>query len=176
MAQAFVAIGSNIAPAKNIRQALRLLAKSVRLTAISTFYRDPAIRHPEQPVFYNGVVSIETELPPVELKWGVLRPIEAALGRHRTEDKYAARTIDLDLILYDQRVLATAELTLPDPNILKRSFVAIPLAELAPDLVLPGSGVPIQQAAGQLASDRLELLDELTRQLRAELLIRAGDF
>jgi 2-amino-4-hydroxy-6-hydroxymethyldihydropteridine diphosphokinase len=176
MAHAFIAVGSNIEPAKNIRQALRLLAQSVRLIGISSFYRDPAVIHPEQPLFYNGVVAIETRLPPIELKWVVLRRIEAVLGRHRTEDKYAARTIDLDLISYEHRVLAAPQLTLPDPNILKRAFVAIPLAELAPDLVLPGSGVPIRQAARQLASNQLEPLDEFTRRLRAELLSHAGDF
>jgi dihydroneopterin aldolase/2-amino-4-hydroxy-6-hydroxymethyldihydropteridine diphosphokinase len=168
--RAFIGIGSNIAPEENIREALRRLAQSVRLVSISTFYREPAMDRREEPPYYNGVVAIDTDLPPATLKWEVLRPIEAVLGRRRSSDKYAPRTIDLDLLLYDDYVLSNDDLKLPDPDILKRAFIAIPLCELAPALVLPGSGVPIRQAAGQLATESMESLPEYTQQLRSELL------
>jgi len=170
MTHAFIGVGSNIAPEENIREALCRLAQSVRLVSISTFYREPAIDRPEEPDFYNGVVAIDTDLPPVTMKWKVLRPIEAALSRRRSADKYAMRTIDLDLLLYDDCVLSSSELSLPDPNILKRAFVAIPLCELAPALVLPGSGVPIRQVAEQFAKNNMEPLHEYTRQLQNDLL------
>jgi len=170
MTRAFVGIGSNIAPEENIFKAVRQLAQSTLLASISTFYRVPAIDRPEEPAFYNGVVSIDTDLPPAKLKWEVLRPIEAALGRHRSADKYASRTIDLDLLLYDDSVVSTGDLILPDPEILKRAFVAIPLCELAPALVLPGSGIPIRQVADQFPTENMEPLREYTRQLQNKLL------
>jgi 2-amino-4-hydroxy-6-hydroxymethyldihydropteridine diphosphokinase len=152
MARAFIGIGSNIDPEKNIRQALRQLAQAVRLTAISTFYREPALEHPDEPAFYNGVVAIETDSPPMRLKQDLLRRIGADLGRRRGSDKYASRPIDLDLLLYDDCVLSNNQLTLPDPDILARAFVAIPLSELAPDLLLPVSDfrfVELQNALQQ---------------------------
>src|SRR5215467_8416980 len=105
MARAFIGVGSNIAPEENIRGGLRRIAQSARLVSISTFYRQPAIDHPEEPDFYNGVIEIDTDLPPTILKWQVLRRIEAALGRRRSKDKYAPRTIDLDLLLYNDCVI-----------------------------------------------------------------------
>jgi dihydroneopterin aldolase/2-amino-4-hydroxy-6-hydroxymethyldihydropteridine diphosphokinase len=163
-------VGSNIGPDGNIREALRRLAKSARLVSISTFYREPAIGRPEEPEFYNGVVAVDTDLPPDMLKWRVLRAIEAALGRQRGVDRYASRTIDLDLLLYGDSVLSGSELTLPDPDILKRPFIAIPLYEIAPDLVLPDVRVPIRQVAEQFSTKTMQPLDKLTRSLRNELL------
>ena len=170
MARAFIGIGSNIDPERNIRQALGRLSQAAHLTAISTFYREPALGRPDEPAFYNGVVAIETDLPPLRLKHDLLKRIEADLGRRRTSDKYASRTIDLDLLLYDDCVLSNNELTLPDPDILERAFVAIPLCELAPDLLLPGSGLPIGRVAERFAVEDMECLHEYTRLLRYELL------
>lgn len=170
MARAFIGIGSNIEPEKNIRQALRQLAHAVRLTAISTFYREPALERPDEPAFYNGVVAIETDSPPMRLKQDLLRRIEADLGRLRSSDKYASRPIDLDLLLYDDCVLSHDQLTLPDPDILERAFVAIPLCELAPDLILPGFGLPICRVADRFAVEGLERLAVYTRLLRDEFL------
>ena len=170
MPRAFIGIGSNIAPEKNIREALRRLAQSARIVSISTFYQEPAIGRPDERDFYNGVVAIDTDLPAAELKWNVLRTIEAALGRLRTADKYASRTIDLDLLLYGDFMLTSDELTLPDPDILKRAFVAIPLFEIAPELVLPGFHVPIRQVAERLSAERMQPLREYTLQLQTEFL------
>jgi 2-amino-4-hydroxy-6-hydroxymethyldihydropteridine diphosphokinase len=168
MAQAFIGVGSNIEPEKNIREALRRLGQYVHLTAISTFYLEPAIDGPDEPAFYNGVVTIETDLRPVKLKQEVLRRIESTLGRQRNANKNAPRTIDLDLLLYDD--LVESDLSLPHPDILKRAFVAIPLSELAPDLVLPGAGLPVRQIAERLDAHDMEPLRELTRLLQNELL------
>jgi 2-amino-4-hydroxy-6-hydroxymethyldihydropteridine diphosphokinase len=169
MTRAFIGVGSNIAPEENIREALRQLAQSVRLVSISTFYKEPAIGRPEDPDFYNGVVAIDTDLPPAKLKWGVLRPIEATLGRSRSTDKYAARTIDLDLLLYGNSVISNDELTIPDPDILTRAFIAVPLYEIAPALVLPGFGVPIREIAERFATERMRPMHEYTRALSRAL-------
>jgi 2-amino-4-hydroxy-6-hydroxymethyldihydropteridine diphosphokinase len=176
MARAFIGVGANTAPEENIREALRRLAQSVRLVSISTFYQTPAIDRPEEPDFYNGVVAIDTDLPPGKLKCEVLHPIEAALGRRRTADKYASRTIDLDLLLYGDFVLSSTELTLPDPDILKRAFIAVPLYEISPALVLPGSRLPIRQIAEQFATQSMQPLREYTRRLQNELLASQKSF
>jgi 2-amino-4-hydroxy-6-hydroxymethyldihydropteridine diphosphokinase len=140
------------------------------MVSISTFYREPAIDRRGEPDFYNGVVAIDTDVSPITLKWNVLRAIEAALGRRRGADRYESRTIDLDLLVYGDSVLSTDELTLPDPDILERAFVAVPLYEIAPELVLPGFRVPIRQIAEQLPAESMQPLREYTRQLQKELL------
>lgn len=168
MARAFIAIGSNIAPAENVRAALHALARQTHLVAISTVYRTDALDRPEQAAYYNCVAQIETELPPLEVKRAVLRPIEDRLGRRRSDDRYAARTIDLDLIIYGDLQLDTGELTLPDPDILTRPFLAIPLSELAPNLVLPGRHARISDIASGLPGDGMQPLMDYGRGLAEE--------
>lgn len=141
MTTAYIGIGSNIEPEKNIESALRMLAEKVRVIGVSTFYRTEALNRPGSPPFINGAASIETDLDPRELKFGLLRAIEEALGRVRTEDKYAPRTIDLDVMIYGDLALDEPDIVIPDPDIRTRPFVAIPLLELAPDLVLPDTGI-----------------------------------
>ena len=166
MPRAFIGVGSNIEPERNIRDALRRLAESVRIVSVSTFYQEPAIGRLEDPDFYNGVIAIETDLPPRILKNDLLRGIEAAVGRRRNGDKYGPRPIDLDLLLYGDVVLSSPDLTLPDPDIFKRAFIAIPLQEIEPDLVLPDSGLPIGRVVEELPPHPMQPLPEFTGQLR----------
>jgi len=166
MSRAFVAFGSNIDPEHNVRHAVRLLAARSQLLALSTFYRTAPAGGATGAAFINGMAEIETELLPLELKDRVLRAIERELGRVRVADKNAARTIDLDLVHYDDRVVASPELALPAPEIGERSFVAAPLAELAPDLRLAGSGVAVRELAARLGRSGLEALPALTAELR----------
>ncbi|MGE5172262.1 MAG: 2-amino-4-hydroxy-6-hydroxymethyldihydropteridine diphosphokinase [Betaproteobacteria bacterium] len=170
MARAFVSIGSNIEPAENVKEALHLLGRQVDIRAVSTVYRTEPIGPQGQPSYYNCVIEIETELPPRELKHRVLRRIEEALGRRRSGDNYAARTIDLDLILYDELVLTTDDLTLPDPDIVRRPFLAIPLHELEPGLVVPGSGSSIDEAASRLSRRGMKPLKSYTERIRKDIL------
>lgn len=163
MPRVFIGIGSNIDPDTNVPRAIKLLRRDVHILAISTFYRTEAIGRSDQPPFYNGVVSIETDLSPTELKHCVLRRIEEELGRVRTDDKCAPRTIDLDILLYD--MLAESV----DSDIEKRAFLAIPLYELAPDLVLPGLDRSIKDIAASLENKVMKPLPELTGLLRREI-------
>ena len=117
MATAYIALGSNIEPCVNIKAALALLAGQCRLMAVSRFYRSRPLNRPEQADFINGVCRIETAHSPRHLKYNILRPIEEALGRIRSGDAYAARTIDLDILLYDDVVTEEDGLTIPDPDI-----------------------------------------------------------
>ena len=169
MARAFIAIGSNINPAENVRKAIVLLARQEKLTGISMVYRTEPLGRPEQPRYYNCVVEIETGIAPADLKQNLLRPIEDALGRTRTADKYASRTIDLDLIVYDDLTLDTEDIKLPDPQILTRPFLALPLFELAPDLVLAGLNLSIREAAAMISREGMVPLVDYTELLRKNL-------
>ncbi len=163
---AFVAVGSNIRPQENIRRALTLLNAHVSIVAVSTFYRTPAVDRPEDPDFANGVLRIRTARPPRAVKFEVLRPIEDQLGRVRSADKYAPRTIDLDLILYGALVLDAPDLHLPDATIRAYPFVAIPLLELAPDLILPDTGTPLSGEPIVKAAGGMQPLPDFTESLR----------
>jgi 2-amino-4-hydroxy-6-hydroxymethyldihydropteridine diphosphokinase len=168
MPRAFVGVGSNIEPADNVRKALRLLAKEMRVVGVSTVYETEPEGRPEQPRYYNCVVDIETEAAPTELK-RALREIEQRLGRVRTADKYASRVIDLDVLAYDDLAIETADLTLPDPDIATRAYLAAALAELAPTLALPGIGMTAVELAQKLPKRGLRTLIEYTAALRREV-------
>jgi 2-amino-4-hydroxy-6-hydroxymethyldihydropteridine diphosphokinase len=170
MARAFISIGSNIDPETNVRDAILRLGSTAQVKAISTVYRTEPVGPPGQPPFYNCVVELETDLAPRELKFQLLRRIESELGRTRGSDKFAARTIDLDLILYDELVMITEDLTLPDPDILRRPFLAVPLHELAPGLVLPGSGVRISEAVSAQPRKDMTPLEGYSERIRKEVL------
>jgi len=169
MARAFIGIGSNIDPAENVQAAIRSLAQKTHLVGISMVYCTDALDRPEQPPYYNCVVEIETEAPPTEVKHGILRTIENNLGRKRTEDKYAPRTIDLDLIVYGDLTMDAEGINLPDPEILERPFLAIPLFELAPDMVLAGYGLRIGEIAAKLPQDGMKPLKDYVKLLRKEM-------
>ncbi len=169
MARAFISAGSNIDPEDNVRKSVRLLGEQTRILAISTVYvTEPIGGMPGQPLYYNCVLEVETGTPPLDLKRSVLRPIEEKLGRTRSNDRSAPRTIDLDLILYDDITMAEKEITLPDPDILTRQFLAAALYELAPDLVLPGSKTRIADIAAGMLQRSLRSLESYTTMLRRE--------
>ena len=169
MAEAFVGAGSNIDPEVNVAAALRLLAAAVRITAVSTVYRTEAELRPEQSHYYNCVFKVETELSPENLKHRVLRNIEEKLGRHRTADTFAARTIDLDLLLYDDLVVTMPDLVLPDPDILRRPYLAAALKELSPRLIVPGSRTSIDEVLSVTRCGVMTPLKEYTERLRKEI-------
>ncbi|MDO8989024.1 MAG: 2-amino-4-hydroxy-6-hydroxymethyldihydropteridine diphosphokinase [Sideroxyarcus sp.] len=169
MISAYIGIGSNIEPAANVRAAVHALAHRTRLVAISTVYLTAAIGTQDQPPYYNCVAKIETAAPPAGIKFGILRNIEDSLERKRTADKFAPRTIDLDLLVYGDLVLDAEGIKLPDPDILERPFLAVPLCELAPDMVLAGYGLRIVGIAARLPQDGMKPLGDYTRLLRKEL-------
>lgn len=134
----FVGLGANLgdAPAtlKSAVQALRQLPQS-RVTALSSLYRSRPLGPPGQPDYFNAAASLDTSLTPHALL-AALQAIENTHGRVR-EQRWAARTLDLDLLLYGQDIITTTDLILPHPELTKRNFVVIPLLELQADLQLP---------------------------------------
>ena len=169
MVPIFLSVGSNIDPEANVAAGLQLLGRAVKIVRISTFYATEALDRPEQPPFYNGVVAGETQISPRDLKYHILRGIEAQLGRQRTADKYAPRTIDLDVLVYGDWVQDTDDLVLPDAEIPERPFLAWPLFELAPDLVLPGSNRSLREIAAAFSDHAMRPLPAYTAQLRKEI-------
>jgi len=165
----FVGVGSNIDPEANVPRALERLAEEVRLRAVSTFYRTEPIGRPEEAPFLNGVVRLDTDRGAHGLKRDVLCVIEAELGRARTGDAYAARTIDLDILLFDDAIIRNSELYIPSPDIRRRVFVAAPLLELAPGLVLPGAGAPLASAPCVKDCAALVPVQDFTNALRERL-------
>ena len=168
-AEVYVSIGSNIEPERHIPMALTRLAKRVRLDGISTFYRSAPLGRPEQPSFLNGVCRLFTDLSPRELKFNCLRPLEDELGRLRTQDAYAARPIDLDIVLFGNLMVQESDLEIPDPDIRKRAFLAVPLWELAPEAILPDTGEALKTVVRSLGDVNLTPVADFTRELRARL-------
>ena len=155
---AFIALGSNLGdPAQEIRSALRDLAAlpGTRLVRHSSFYRNPPEGGLDQPEFVNAVAEVETGAAPRELLDQLLG-IERAHGRARDYPN-APRTLDLDVVLYGGRVVREPGLVIPHPRMLDRAFVLVPLAEIAPDAVVPGRGRAADLAAKLDASGLVKL-------------------
>jgi len=114
------------------------------------------------------VIEVGDALGPFEMK-ALFKQLERALARERTDDRYAPRTLDLDLLLHGDHVVSSDALKLPHPDIRARAFVAIPLLELAPDLILPDSGTPLRSIVDSLPPYPMEPIRDLTRRLRAEV-------
>ncbi len=138
---AFIALGSNLDhPERQIKNGLRELAAfpETRLVGGSSLYRSAPVGYRDQPDFVNAVARVETELTPRALL-GHLLEIERRHGRVR-EFPNAPRTLDLDIVLYGDLALDEPRLTIPHPRMFERAFVIVPLAEIAPDAVVPGRG------------------------------------
>ncbi len=142
MARAFLGVGSNEGDRLAlISRALRLVAAlpSTRLERMATLLETAPAGGPPQGPYLNTVVLIETTLEPEPLL-RALQDIERACGREPGGIRWGPRTMDLDILSYDDRQLTTAVLTLPHPRLHERRFVLEPLVQIAPDWVHPGCG------------------------------------
>jgi 2-amino-4-hydroxy-6-hydroxymethyldihydropteridine diphosphokinase len=138
-ATAYIGLGANLGDrAATLREAARRLGELGTITAVSSFYETEPVGFREQPSFLNAVIVLETDLPPAAL-FDALLAIERDLGRVRSF-RNAPRTLDLDILLQDDLVMDTPELTLPHPRMHERAFVLAPLAEIAPDVRHPVFG------------------------------------
>jgi 2-amino-4-hydroxy-6-hydroxymethyldihydropteridine diphosphokinase len=138
---AYVALGSNLRePRRQLQDAFEALGRlpQTRLLACSSLYRSAPVGYADQPDFVNAVVALRTGLSPRALL-EVLLALERIQGRVRSFQN-APRTLDLDIVLYGEQVIHETGLTIPHPRMHQRAFVLVPLAEIAPDAVVPGQG------------------------------------
>ncbi len=138
---AYIALGSNLEqPQRQLQAGLDALAclPDTQLVATSSFYRSAPVGYANQPDFVNAVAAIRTALEPQALL-DVLLTIEREHGRVR-DFPNAPRTLDLDIALYGEHVIDEPGLSVPHPRMQLRAFVMVPLAEIAPDALVPGQG------------------------------------
>ena len=148
MTTAYIALGSNLNnPKKQVQNVASYIATITRTTIIahSSLYETKPLGPQNQPDYVNQVITVETQLSPHALLKALLA-IELQMGRVRHE-RWGARIIDCDIILFGDQVVQTPDLTIPHPEMKNRPFVLYPLAEIAPDLVLP---------SGELLKDILQ--------------------
>lgn len=150
---AYLALGSNIDPQANLTRCVSLLAERCRVLAVSRVYETAPVGFSGQPDFLNAAVLVETALEAADLKAGVLRDIENRLGRVRTENKNAPRTIDIDIALFNHDVLTVGARRIPDPDIVTYGHVTLPLADIAPDYRHPETGQTLAKIALAFAGD-----------------------
>jgi 2-amino-4-hydroxy-6-hydroxymethyldihydropteridine diphosphokinase len=165
MNRVFISMGSNIDGERNLREAVRRLALRCRLLAVSPVYETAPVGKADEvgradevgkaDNFLNAAALIETDLAVAELKANVLQVIEQELGRVRTENKYAPRTIDLDISLFNDQVFDVGQRHIPDPEISKYPHIAVPLADLVPDQRHPETGQTLGQIARGLPASGL---------------------
>ena len=157
MQTAYVGLGSNLGDrAGNLRMALSELAQmpTISITRVSSLYETAPVGVTTQPEFINAVAALETSLTPAALLAAFLH-LENKMGRVRTF-RWGPRVIDLDLLLYGREQIALPELIVPHPRLHERAFVLAPLAEIAPDLSLPGGVKTVQAMADDFCGDGTE--------------------
>ncbi len=158
-AEAFVGLGANLEnPLQQVRQAISELdaIERTRVLMASSLYRSVPVGYADQPDFINAVAKLRTELSPRDLL-DALHVIENGHGRRRSV-RNAPRTLDLDLLLYGMLVMHEEGLILPHPRMHERAFVLLPLAEIEPDMPLPGLA-PVSQLLAQVDRSGVEKLD-----------------
>lgn len=158
---AWVGLGSNLEqPREQVRSALVELTTlpDTRLIATSSLYRSAPMGPQDQPAYINAVACLETRLS-AEALLDALQAIESAHGRVRRGEHWGPRTLDLDVLLYGSECISSPRLTVPHPGIAERNFVLYPLAEIDPDLDIPGLGLLRVVLAG-CSSEGLERLAE----------------
>lgn len=157
MNKAYIALGTNIEPRDfYLSEALNLLEahESIAIQKRSSIYETDPVGYEDQDDFLNMVVEIQTLLEPIALL-DAIQEMEDKLGRTR-EIRFGPRTIDLDILLFNQEVSKEADLELPHPRLHERAFVLVPLAEIASDEVVPNTGKTVQEHLGELPRQDLE--------------------
>jgi 2-amino-4-hydroxy-6-hydroxymethyldihydropteridine diphosphokinase len=159
MAEALLALGGNVGDVREtLARAIAMLCESAdtRLIARSCDYSTPPWGIEDQPSFVNACIAVETSLAPDALL-ARAQTVERAFGRDRArERRWGPRTLDIDILAYDDVVLDTAELTLPHPRLFERAFVLIPLAEIAPERTI--TGIRVRDALGKLDASGINKL------------------
>jgi 2-amino-4-hydroxy-6-hydroxymethyldihydropteridine diphosphokinase len=140
---AYLSLGSNMgAREENLDRALDLLSQRMRMGKVSSMYDTDPVGNINQPRFLNMVCQVFTRLAPEGLL-ALAKGIESKMGRLGKSDE--PRPIDIDILLYDEKVMETPDLVIPHPRMTQRAFVLVPLSEIAPDLMHPVSGKTMKE-------------------------------
>jgi 2-amino-4-hydroxy-6-hydroxymethyldihydropteridine diphosphokinase len=157
MSKTAIALGSNLGDSLTTLESSLTVINSIpgiNLVAVSSWYRTQPIG-PPQPDYLNGCAILNVQQTPEELL-ALLQAVELQFGRVRNE-KWGARTLDLDLILYEDLIINTPNLTIPHPRIHERAFVLVPLAQIAGDWQEPRTGKAIAQLAGEIDTSGVKI-------------------
>lgn len=160
MAEVYLGLGSNLEnPAEQIRRARTVIAKQTNISEISfsSLYSSPPMGPQDQPDFVNAAMSVTTDLSAIELL-RILQKIESDFGRVRKGQRWGARVLDLDLLLYADQQINLPDLIVPHIGLSERAFVMYPLAEIAPENLLVPGGKTIKQLLTNCSLNGLEKL------------------
>lgn len=166
MKTAYVGLGSNLEnPVWQIKTAIQHLQSSpdVHVIKQSSLYSSQPMGPQNQPDFVNAVVEIQTTLS-IQFLLRFLQEIECQQKRQRTSERWGPRTIDCDILLFENDVIDTEQLKIPHPGLSEREFVVYPLAEIAPDLVLP-NGTSIEMLKAQCPRRGLQIITSVDEEI-----------
>ena len=159
MSIVYIALGSNLnMPIQQLKLAIQTMADlpDTEIKKISSLYQSQPLGPQDQPDYVNAVTCLETELSPLALL-DALQNIENEQGRIRLR-RWGERTLDLDILLYDNQIIHNERLTVPHYDMQNREFVIVPLYEISPELILP-DGVSLQQLVKRFSSHQMVILD-----------------
>jgi GTP cyclohydrolase IA len=172
-----ISVGSNIEKERNMPEAIRRLRRhrAIEVEKVSRFFESPSADGPEDaPDYFNAAVLVCTHLSPEELRTE-LRRIEGVLGRQRTGDPSAPRTIDLDIVYFGDQVADYGDWSLPAPDATTAAHVAVPIADVAPNWVHPVTGMTAYEVVAALPRATLEVKPVMAIQLSSPAHARAVD-
>lgn len=158
MSVAYIALGSNLAtPVQQLHSAIQAMAElpKTQVKKVSSFYQSKPLGPQDQPDYVNAVACIETELAPLALL-DALQHIENRQGRIRLR-RWGERTLDLDILLYDDQIIQSERLIVPHYDMQNREFVIVPLYEIAPQLILP-DGVVLQDLLRHFTPHQMRII------------------
>jgi 2-amino-4-hydroxy-6-hydroxymethyldihydropteridine diphosphokinase len=152
----YLGLGANLGDREgNIARALEMLREKVTVGKVSPLYETDPVGYLNQPAFLNAACKGDTALAPDDLL-SFVKGIEKRLGREPSFAN-APRHMDIDILLYDDLIMESSVLTIPHPRMKERAFVLVPLADIAPDLMLPGEGVSVSQAMDNVSKAGVRL-------------------
>lgn len=161
MERIYIGLGSNLAePQKQLHEALQALGNipKTRLVAVSSLYSSDPLGPQDQPRYVNAVAALDTTLPPLELL-DALQAIELAQGRERKAERWGPRSLDLDILLFGDRLIDEPRLQVPHYHLHARAFVLYPLAELAPPDLLLADGRRLDELLAACPFEGLQRLN-----------------
>ena len=171
MTRALLSLGSNLEPQRHVPAALHALRRHCDIEVVGhsdVFASDPVGGPPGSPRFLNAAIEVVTELEAPALR-RELRSIEARLGRVRTDDKDAPRTVDLDIDLYGDEIIRSGEVSVPSNDIVQQPHVAVPAADVAPAWIVPGDGRSLREIADAMSTTGLVRMGKEVWSVTAEL-------